>query len=106
MAWATSSITGDTNHLYIEIKNGKVSERSFAAQMRVYLILAVDAIPPTMTDPVHFLLLNGVETLVWELNQNAVIGNAESVIEMAQRWTTMGTQWWNLMQDIAGRIIN
>ncbi|KAG8777950.1 hypothetical protein FRC12_000104 [Ceratobasidium sp. 428] len=101
LAWATSSLTADINHLYVEVKTGKEPDHRFLAQMKAYLWYAVQAIPPTMTHPVYFLLLNGPKTLVWTLNRDTVIGY--NVMQGAGRLHTMGEAWWALMEEIANR---
>ncbi|KAG8781092.1 hypothetical protein FRC12_022249 [Ceratobasidium sp. 428] len=104
MAWATKSLTGDINHLYIEIKNGQATaDRTFETQMKTYLTYAIDAIPPTMTYPVYFLLLNGDQTLVWKLTRDTDFRNDNSVVNRAKKWKTMGAKWWKLMEEIASR---
>ncbi|KAG9090052.1 hypothetical protein FS749_000862 [Ceratobasidium sp. UAMH 11750] len=64
VAKGTASLTGDVHHLYIEIKNGSTTETQFLDQMAKYLRLAARAIPPAMTLPVYFMLINGEETFL------------------------------------------
>ncbi|KAG9124651.1 hypothetical protein FRC07_010776 [Ceratobasidium sp. 392] len=102
MAWATSSLTGDVNHLYIEIKTGEQRSTAFVEQMRPYLWYAIQAIPPTMNHPVYFFLLNGAETLVWTLHRDTEIENVGVILE-AESLTTMGQTWWARIEEIANQ---
>ncbi|KAF8594455.1 hypothetical protein BDV93DRAFT_515758 [Ceratobasidium sp. AG-I] len=104
VAKARIGLTNDIHHLYIEMKNGNLGDAMFARQMRKYLQLAAAAIPPTMSLPVYFLLINGSTSCLWVLHRDTAIGDQDDIMTLAERFPTMHERWWAIMNEVASRV--